>query len=68
MDQIDIRALREKLGTPDKPLSQAELGRRLGGVSQSKVSRLEKGVVRPDGPTTTVLRQLAQTADSGACA
>jgi hypothetical protein len=55
--QIDISRLRQRLGR-GKPITQAALARLLGGVSQSTVSRLEKGAMKPAGPVALLLKQL----------
>jgi predicted transcriptional regulator len=60
MAKVNITALREKLGD----ISQEELGKRAGGVSQSTISRLEsqKQPVEVDGPLGIVLAHMAAEA------
>jgi DNA-binding transcriptional regulator YiaG len=57
-DKIDIRELRARLGAPEKPISQADLGQRMGGVGQWTVSRWETGEFEPEGPALILLHQL----------
>ena len=57
MAKVNIEKLRERLGTPGKPISQSDLARRLG-VNQATVSRWETGDIEPDGPAAILLRQL----------
>lgn len=56
MAQVDILDLRTRLGGA-KPISQAELGRRIG-VDQSTISRWETGSDEPQGPAAILLQQL----------
>ena len=60
MAKVDITALRARLGD----ISQEELGRRAGGVSQSTISRLESQPqpVEVEGPLGVLLDQLANDA------
>jgi len=58
MPTIDIADVRRKLGDGEKPLSQEELGRRLGGVDQATVSRWETGVSKPPKSAVILIQQL----------
>jgi len=60
MAKVDITALRARLGD----ISQEELGRRVGGVSQSTISRLESQPqpVDVEGPLGILLSQMANDA------
>lgn len=62
MAKIDIGKLRKDLGDGDKPLSQEELGKRLG-VDQATISRWETGDGEPKGPAAILLQQLASGND-----
>ena len=65
MAPIDIGQLRKKLGSDDKPISQAELARRLG-VNQGTISRWETGEDEPTGPAEILLRQIAEQVGASA--
>lgn len=56
MARIDLPNLRQRLGG----ITQGALGEKLGGVSQSTISRLEKQEqpVEVDGPLGLILQQL----------
>lgn len=65
MAQIDIGKLRKSLGDGDKPLSQAELAKRVG-VNQATISRWETGEDEPSGPAAILLTQIAEQAGASA--
>lgn len=65
MAKIDIGKLRRLLGDGSKPLSQEELGKRLG-VDQATISRWETGECEPNGPTQILLKQLHDGAGAAA--
>lgn len=58
MAHIDIGQLRKRLG-----ISQAELGKRLGGLDQATISRWETGKGEPEGPAAILLQQLVDADD-----
>jgi len=62
MAKIDIPLLRDRLGK----ISQEDLGKRVGGVSQSTISRLESlpQPVEVDGPLGVLLDQLCRETDA----
>lgn len=63
---VDIADLRRRLGAPGKPLSQEDLGERLGGISQSTVSRMEADPSLQRGPVAVLLRSLDSATPSHA--
>lgn len=63
---VDIKELRRLLGLPGEPISQGELGQKMGGLSQSTVSRMEENPALQKGPKLQVLRQLMSEATCNA--
>lgn len=66
MPNIDIAELRLTLGGGEKPISQEELGRLLGGVDQATVSRWETGVSRPPKSAVILMQQLLRANEAPA--
>lgn len=64
---VDIAELRKRLGTAEKPISQAELGRRCN-TAASTIHRYEEDPSKQMGPLLVLLHKLWAEMESSAAA